>query len=262
VSDPSTAPTNPNTAYPWLPTLCGRFIAFEGADGSGKSTQLTKLLEMCAAAGVTVCQVREPGGTSVGEQIRNILLDRNSEMTLHCEMLLYMASRAQLVEERIRPALARNELVIADRFVSSTYAYQGTAGGVPAEHIAAVAFAAVGKTLPDLVIIFDVDSATAARRTSGVEKVGRKKGTAAAGTASGAARAPAISTSPTASLFADRIEQRPSDFHAKVRQGYLELARTEPARHIVVDASKPPEAVWTELTAKLATWAAKPQKQT
>lgn len=222
----------------WLHHLRGRFIAFEGADGSGKSTQLTKLLDLAASNSVPTCHVREPGGTAVGERIRDILLDRNSEMTLHCEMLLYMASRAQLVEERIRPALSRKELVIADRFVSSTYAYQGTAGGVPAEHISAVASAAVRGTFPDLVLIFDVDSITAAKRTSGVEKVGKKK-----------ASAPA-----TVSLFADRIEQRPMDFHSKVRQGYLDLAKAHPEGHIVIDASKSPEAVWNELTSKLQAW--------
>jgi dTMP kinase len=222
----------------WLHHLRGRFIAFEGADGSGKSTQLTKLLELAASHKLPVCHVREPGGTAVGERIRDVLLDRNSEMTLHCEMLLYMASRAQLVEERIRPALSRKELVIADRFVSSTYAYQGTAGGVPAEHISAVASAAVRGTFPDLVLIFDVDSITAAKRISGVEEVGRKKNSAPA----------------TVSLFADRIEQRPMDFHSKVRQGYLDLAKAHPDRHIVIDASKSPESVWNELTKKLQAW--------
>ncbi len=237
---PDVSPTTPATpatdSLDFLTSLRGRFLAFEGPDGSGKSTQLTRLVEACKAAGLTVCHVREPGGTAVGERIRTILLDRDSEMSLHCEMLLYMASRAQLIEERIRPALANGEVVIADRFVASTYAYQGSGGGVPTEHIRAVADAAVRGTWPDLTLIFDVDSATAAKRTSGVEKVGRKK-----------AAAPA-----TASLFADRIEQRPRDFHDKVRQGYLDLAAREPARHVVIDASKTPEAVWAEVVAKLS----------
>jgi len=235
---PTTSPAVPAPAF--LASLKGRFLAFEGPDGSGKSTQLNRLIEACKAAGLTVCHVREPGGTSVGERIRDILLDRNSEMTLHCEMLLYMASRAQLIEERIRPALARGEVVIADRFVASTYAYQGSGGGVPTDHIRAVADVAVRGTWPDLTLIFDVDSATAAKRTSGVEKVGRKK-----------AAQPA-----TASLFADRIELRPRDFHDKVRQGYLDLAKAEPARHVVIDASKSPDAVWSEVTARLESWTA------
>jgi dTMP kinase len=214
-----------------LEALRGKFIAFEGPDGSGKSTQLVRLIEAATSQRVAVCHVREPGGTSVGEKIRGILLDRDSEMTLHCEMLLYMASRAQLVEERIRPALQKGEIVVADRFVSSTYAYQGSGGGVPYEHIRAVADAAVRGTYPDLVLIFDVDSATAARRTSGSEKVGKKK----------------IAAPATVSLFADRIEQRPTDFHNKVREGYLALAKGDPSHHCVIDASRSPEAVWSDL---------------
>ncbi len=221
--------------YPWLTKLRGAFLVFEGPDGSGKSTQLNRLLAVCADAGVPACHVREPGGTRVGEQIRAVLLDRNSEMTPHCEMLLYMASRAQLVEETIRPALSRGEVVIADRFVSSTYAYQGAAGGVPVEHIRAVAGVALRGTEPDLVIVFDVDEATAALRTSGAEKVGRKK----------------TASPSTVSLFADRIEQRGAAYHANVRRGYLEMARTDPARHIVLDAARSPEDVWASLMDRL-----------
>jgi len=224
----------PIPILPFLRALGGKFLAFEGPDGSGKSTQLVRLMDAAAGAGVGVCHVREPGGTQVGERIREILLDRNSEMTLHCEMLLYMASRAQLVEEKIRPALAEGRLVIADRFVSSTYAYQGTAGGVPFEHIKAVADAAVRGTYPDLVVIFDVDSATAAKRTSGAEKGVRKK------------------TASTASLFADRIEQRPADFHSRVREGYLALAAADPGHHAVVNAAQGPDAVWADLVRMLS----------
>ena len=226
----------PTDLSTWLPNLRGKFLVFEGADGSGKSTQLTRLLEALSAAQIPACHVREPGGTSVGEKIRHVLLDRNSEMTHHCEMLLYMASRAQLVEERIRPALARHEVVIADRFVASTYAYQGAGGGIPADQIRAVAEVVMGGTRPDLVIIFDVDSATAAVRMSGAEEVGRKKA------------APA-----TASLFADRIEQRGTTYHAKVRQGYLDLAAKDPNHYLVIDATKTPDDVWAALTAQLAT---------
>jgi dTMP kinase len=231
---PSNLPVCPPALESALERLRGKFIAFEGPDGSGKSTQLNKLVELARSRGIEVCSVREPGGTSVGEKIRAILLDRESEMTLHCEMLLYMASRAQLVEERIGPALAQGHIVIADRFVSSTYAYQGSGGGVPSEHIRAVADAAVRGTYPDLVLIFDVDSATAMRRTSGTEKVGKKKAV------------------PTVSLFADRIEQRPTDFHTKVREGYLALAKADPAHHAVIDATRSPEAVWVDVCAVLA----------
>ena len=147
--------------------LAGRFVVFEGPDGSGKSTQFRRFSRACQDAGLTVCEVREPGGTYVGERIRAVLLDHaDEEICLVTEMLLYMASRAQLVEARIRPALARGELVLADRYVASTLAYQGAAGGLPLEDIRAVAQVATGGLTPDLTVIFDVDQATAASRLS------------------------------------------------------------------------------------------------
>ena len=115
---------------PWFRHLSGKFIVFEGPDGSGKTTQFRRFLRAAEASGLTVCEVREPGGTGVGEKIREVLLDHaHKDMTLTCEMLLYMASRAQLIEQKIIPALTRGELVAADRFLPSTLAYQGTAGG-------------------------------------------------------------------------------------------------------------------------------------
>jgi len=114
----------------WIKNLASKFLVFDGPDGSGKSTQFVRFSSYCSEQNLAVCQVREPGSTNIGEQIRSVLLDpANIDMTLRSEMLLYMASRAQLVEQVIRPALARSELVLADRFVSSTLAYQGTAGG-------------------------------------------------------------------------------------------------------------------------------------
>lgn len=217
----------------WLAALRGRFIAFEGPDGSGKSTQLKRLIELLESHAIVSTYVREPGGTPIGERIRQILLDTSSEMTIRCEMLLYMASRAQLVEQTIRPALARNEVVIADRFLSSTFAYQGSGGGVPDVEIEGVAMCACGPTRPDLVLIFDVDEITAAKRTRGVEATkGRKKPTSAH-----------LSTT----LFDDRIEQRGKDFRARVRTSYLAQAQAEPKRHIVIDATQGPDEVWNQL---------------
>jgi dTMP kinase len=145
--------------------LAGRFVVFDGPDGCGKSTQFRRFADWAAAQGVVVTEVREPGGTSIGEQIRAVLLDpRNDAMTVRAEMLLYMASRAQLLEERIRPALLRGELVLADRFVSSTLAYQGTAGGMLRDEIMDVARVAVGDMWPDEIVIFDVDTETAWKR--------------------------------------------------------------------------------------------------
>lgn len=221
------------------PLLAGRFLAFEGADGSGKSTQLRRFVEALSPL-VPICEVREPGGTPVGEEIRRILLHTKEDMTLRCEMLLYMASRAQLVERRVLPSLAAGHLVIADRFVSSTLAYQGSAGGLPTGDILDVARVATLGRMPDLVLVFDVDSATAARRTRGTDQPkGRRK---PAGT-------------PGATLFDDRIEQRPASFHERVRQGYLEQAKADPARHRVIDASADPDSVWSSLVAAVVEWA-------
>ena len=112
----------------WEALLKGRFIVFDGPDGSGKTTQFRRLINLAHSHGIKTTEVREPGGTPIGEQIRNILLDpTNEEMVTKCEMLLYMASRAQLIEQKIAPALSEGQLVIADRFISSTLAYQGTA---------------------------------------------------------------------------------------------------------------------------------------
>ncbi len=210
----------------WVPSLKGRFIAFEGPDGSGKSTQYRRLLALCKDHDVTCCEVREPGGTGIGERVREILLDHaHHDMTLRCEMLLYMASRSQLLEQRIKPALRRGELVLADRFVSSTFAYQGAAGGLPLSEIAAAADIALQGTVPDVVVIFDVDEVTAAQRINPL--LGAAPGRDPKGP--------------------DRIEARGSEFHRKVREGYLDLAKRDPAHHLVIDASKGPEDVWTAL---------------
>ena len=197
--------------------LPGRFVVFDGPDGSGKSTQFRRFSEMCRAGGVTVSEVREPGGTAIGEKIREILLDPiHAEMAMNCEMLLYMASRAQLMHERILPALAAGHLVLGDRFTSSTLAYQGSAGGLPLDGILAVGTVATENHQPDLTVIFDVDETVAARRLS-------------------------------ANL--DRIEQRPAEFHRKVRGGFLQQAKDCPGRYAVLDASREPDAVFAELLA-------------
>lgn len=219
----------------FLRRLAGKFIVFEGPDGSGKSTQFRRLIDACKDAGLAVCEVREPGGTAIGERIRAILLDPiHAEMSLRCEMMLYMASRAQLVEQTIRPALARGELVLADRFISSTLAYQGAAGGLPESEIYAVGEAACGPRhgshslkaadsessksrmstprgcWPDLTIIFDVDERTAQSRLN---------------------------------PLLDRMEQKGAEFHRKVRRGYLDQAARDPDHHAVVDARRDADSV-------------------
>lgn len=226
------AQANPDTA--WLKRLGGKFIVFDGPDGSGKSTQLARFAAECDAHAVPKLMVRDPGGTRTGERIREVLLNPNHEdMGLRCEMLLYMASRAELVDELIRPALKAGTLVIADRFVSSTLAYQGTAGGLRAEEIRAAAQAATGGLWPDVTILFDIDTDLAAERMTGKQPKGAKP-------------------DPTLSLFADRIEAKGDAYHARVRQGYLDQAAAEPDKYLIVDAGGTPDQVWADLLAKLS----------
>ncbi len=217
---------SPHEDHSWLSAYRGRFVVFEGPDGSGKSTQFRRLSDAAKAKGVPLCEVREPGGTPVGEKIRETLLARvqpGMDMSLRCEMLLYMASRAELVERRIRPALKAGELVLADRYVASTLAYQGAAGGLSGADISAVARVATQNLQPDLYVIFDLDETAAAARLS---------------------------------PLLDRMEAKGAAFHRKVRHGYLDLAKGDPSRYAVVDASKDPETVWKSLCTTMAERAA------
>jgi len=204
----------------WITRLGGRFLVFDGPDGSGKTTQFGRFAQACRDAGLEVCEVREPGGTTIGEQIRNILLNpENDSMSLRCEMMLYMASRAQLVEERIRPALARKAVVLADRFISSTLAYQGTAGGMSQEEILAVGRVAIGALWPDITVIFDVDEKAASSRLN---------------------------------PLLDRMELRGAAFHKRVRNGYLAQANSQPDKYCVIDASPDADQVFDALMRTLA----------
>ncbi len=203
----------------WLNHLRGRFLVFDGPDGSGKSTQFHRFAHLCQESGLLVCEVREPGGTSIGEQIRDVLLDRrNTEMDVMTEMMLYMASRAQLAAQRIRPALERGELVLADRFISSTLAYQGTAGGISRADILTVGQVALKDAWPDLTIVFDVDEATAATRLN---------------------------------PLLDRMEAKGAAFHARVRRGFLQQVEERPDEHLLIDARNDVETVWAALLAEL-----------
>lgn len=216
--------------HPWLCSLAGRFLVFDGPDGSGKTTQFHRLIDAAQAQGVTVCEVREPGGTHIGEEIRDLLLEikeyhDREPMDATCEMLLFMASRAQLCAQRIRPALERGELVLADRFISSTLAYQGTAGGIAVSDILRVGQVALGATWPDLVVVFDVDEATAATRLN---------------------------------PLLDRMEAKGAAFHRRVRQGYLDQAKQDPDRYLVIDARTDADSVYAAMLAgieqRVARW--------
>lgn len=212
MSEPKPNNPAPGHGEPTLPSdvvdaLPGRFLVFDGPDGSGKSTQLKMFLSAAKRAGLTVKEVREPGGTEIGEKIRDALLEHldREEMSLRCEMLLYMASRAQLCEQVIAPALKRGDLVVADRFVSSTYAYQGAAGGIPFEEIDQAARIAMQGVTPDSTLIFDVDQETAASRLN---------------------------------PLLDRMEAKGAAFHKRVREGYHALIAGDPdhQRYLGIDA--------------------------
>ena len=225
----SPPPHPPNT--PPVPTplhrLAGKFIVFDGPDGCGKTTQLKTLITKLEEEGIKVRRLREPGGTSIGEQIRELLLStKNEGMDLRCEMLLYMASRAQLIHEHVKPALAAGECVLSDRFASSTLAYQGAGGGMRVEDILTVAEIAVDGSWPDLTIVFDLDTDIAMERINPLWAGNRKK-----------------IDSQQSALFddasmKDRIEQRARDYFIRVRENYLWQSKKWPERYRVVDAGK------------------------
>lgn len=213
----------------WIDQLRGRFVVFDGPDGSGKSTQFRRFADWVATQGIKVCEVREPGGTQIGEQVRQVLLDpKNEGMDLRCEMMLYMASRAQLVAERIRPAMEAGQLVLADRFISSTLAYQGTAGGIPVADILRCGQIVLRDCWPSLVVVFDVDERTASARMN-----------------------PLLREREFDSDL-DRIEMRGQSFHRRVRQGYLDQAEADPDRYLVLDARGEIDAVYASLLEGLA----------
>ena len=191
------------------------FVVMDGVEGCGKSTQIALLAERLRGRGRDVLVTHEPGGTPVGERVRELLLDpRYPEMTPPTEVLLFCASRAQHCDEVIRPALEAGRIVLCDRFASATAAYQGHAGGVGVEVVEAVNRVATGGLAPDLLIILDLDPALGLRRKHGDR--------AASG---------------------DRIEEKSPAFHRAVRAGFLEHARRSGERAVVIPADGEPEAV-------------------
>ena len=199
----------------------GTFITLEGGEGTGKSTQILLLAKRLETAGLTVRVLREPGGTVVGEAVRRILLDPDhAELCVSAEILLYEASRAQLVEQVMRPALAAGEVILCDRFCDSTTAYQGYARGFDLGRIAELNRAATSGLTPDRTLVLDIDPAV------------------------GIARATAMS--------ADRLESEDLAFHHRVRDGFLAIAAAEPARVRVLDASGTAEQVARRIAAALA----------
>ena len=185
------------------------FITFEGSEGSGKSTQADKLAGRLQRSNVPYILTREPGGTPIGESIRELLqfAPHNSDMTSETELLLFEASRSQLVREVIKPALKRGMCVVADRFFDSTSVYQGAGRKLDRETIKRLNEFAVGSYIPDITFVLDVDAATAESR---MKREPRK---------------------------ADRMEQQPAEFYERVCKGYRELATREPKRIILIDGA-------------------------
>ena len=180
----------------------GKFITFEGSEGSGKSTQTALVLEYLRSKKMPVEYLREPGGVKISESIRKLLLDvKNTGMGDECETLLYMAARAQMVKEILEPQLKSAKIVLCDRFLDSTLAYQGYGNGIDIKTIEQLGLFATKGLVPDLTILFDISP------EKGLSRAGTNK---------------------------DRIESRPLEYHKRVRQGYLELSKQYPARIKVI----------------------------
>ena len=185
----------------------GKFITFEGCEGVGKSRQLKYLAEYLEKSGIAHYFTREPGGDPISEKIRNLILDKdNDTMTDECEALLYASSRAQLLKNQIAPRLERGELVVCDRYIDSSFAYQAFARGLGMEFVAKINEYAIKNFMPDYTIFLNLSPEDAFKRKGGVDA-------------------------------SDRLELSGMEFHNKVYQGYLELAKKYPERFIVIDAS-------------------------
>ncbi len=183
----------------------GLFITFEGVDGCGKSTQMELLQEHLTTKGYDVVLTREPGGKGLGEKIREILLNYDGKVSDKCESFLFLADRAQNIDIIVKPAIETGKIVLCDRHTDSTVAYQGYGRGLDLEQINHLNKLATGGLKPDLTFVFDIDTETSMKR------VGQNK---------------------------DRMESAGNEFQKKVREGYLELAKKEPQRIKVIDASK------------------------
>lgn len=200
----------------------GRFITFEGGEGCGKSTQVRRLKEALEAEGHEVLLTREPGGTRLSELIRGLLKDEREDPPCdRAELLLFLAARAQLVRNVIRPALDAGTWVVSDRFSDSTFAYQGYGRGLPLDVLRLANDFACEGLKPDLTVLLDVDTETSRARL--------RKREAATNTT------------------ADRIEQAGDVFHARLRQGFLEMAAQEPNRIVTIEASGTPDEVWEKV---------------
>ena len=195
----------------------GKFITFEGCDGCGKSTQLKKLSDYLAANNVAHIFTREPGGGKISEEIRGILLNgKNAEMTDECEALLYAAARAQHLSDRVEPALKEGKLVVCDRYVDSSFAYQAFARGLGFEFIEKINAFALEKYLPDVTVFIDLSAEDAFKRKHGADEN-------------------------------DRLEQAGMAFHKRVYEGYKAVEKAYPNRVVAVDGKQTPQQIFAQV---------------
>jgi dTMP kinase len=204
-----------------VPDTKGVFISFEGIDGVGKSTQANLMQSYLASRGLDVVRTLEPGGSDLGVEIRHLLLHRKGDVSVRSEALLYAADRAHHVASVIRPALAKGQIVISDRFLDSSVAYQGAGRELDLTEVRNLSLWAVDNLLPDLTVLLDLDAAAASvrRGTTGDEP--------------------------------DRLEREKITFFEAARNTYLELATNEPHRFHVVDASQDPDSIWKQIQPRL-----------
>jgi dTMP kinase len=202
-------------------TARGLFITFEGGDGVGKTTQAALLDEWLAARGRTVVRTREPGGTEVGVLIRDIVLHHRGEVAARAEALLYAADRAHHVETVVKPALERSEVVIQDRYLDSSVAYQGAGRVLGRDEVRELSLWATGGLLPDLTVLLDLDHDAARDRLDADDKP------------------------------FDRLESEQAAFHSRVRHEFLALAAAEPERFLVLDASRSPADLATDIQGRV-----------
>lgn len=202
--------------------MAGLFITLEGGDGSGKTTQAALLEEWLVGQGRSVVRTREPGGTDLGVELRQIVLHRRGHIAPRAEALLYAADRAHHVETLVRPALDRGDVVLQDRYVDSSVAYQGAGRVLGGDEIRELSVWATDGLTPDLTVLLDLDPSVGRSRLD------------------------------TARTTYDRLESEAAAFHGRVRDAYLEIASAEPARFLVVDATLPVAAVADSLRARVA----------
>lgn len=198
------------------------FISFEGGEGAGKTTVIQKIEHSLINSGYTIVRTREPGGSPLGEHIRHLLLDRKETISISAmaELMLFLAARSQQIEEVIKPALNSGKMVLCDRFNDSTVAYQGAGRGLGVERVEKLCDLVCGSIVPHLTLYLDVDPKVGLMRTTSTAKENAQAG------------------------HVDRIEAESLDFHARLREAYLSIAKRNPERFLIIDANQLPETVF------------------